>query len=105
MIVRHLPAIFLLQILSSCEKIHLSPGYDPEELPPSGQDPLKVSGSINLRNILDISETRQQISLETTIRFYWQDSRVTPVEEYLHGKDSIGQYLNLHLMQFSHNEA
>ena len=96
MIVRHLPAILLLQNLSSCEKILLSPGYDPEELPPSGQVPLQVSGSINLRNILDISETRQQISLETTLRFYWKDSRVTPVEEYLHGEDSIGRYLNLH---------
>ena len=82
--------------LSTSDKIILSSNYSLEQLPPAGENPLLVSASINLRNILDISETKQQISLETTLRFYWKDSRVTPKSEHIHGEDSIGRYVNLH---------
>ena len=38
--------------------------------------PLIVHISISLRNILDIDELRQIITLETTMRLYWQDPRL-----------------------------
>ena len=34
----------------------------------TGGGPLSVAASVNLRNILDISETKQEISIETTFR-------------------------------------
>ena len=96
MILKYVFFVFCFSSYSSSKKILLSPDYSPEELPPVKEGPLLVSASINLRNILDISETKQQISLETTLRFYWQDTRVTPKSEHLHGEDSLGQYVNLH---------
>ena len=35
-------------------------------------------------------------SLEVTLRYYWRDTRIKPVQEYLNGKDLLGSYVNLH---------
>jgi len=43
---------------------------------PKDGNPLLVSISISLRNILEIDELRQLITLETTMRLYWQDFRL-----------------------------
>ena len=38
-------------------------------------------------------------SLEVTLRYYWHDTRITPVDKYLKNEDSFGTYLNLHPME------
>ena len=37
-----------------------------------GGGPVVIQASINLRNILDVAEKEQIISLETTLRLYWR---------------------------------
>ena len=76
------------------QKITLSPDYNLHELPPS-DGPLLVEASINLSNILGVLEKEQLISLETSLRLYWKDTRVKPVEKYLEGNDSLGPYITL----------
>ena len=83
-------------VLGEAPKFTLTSNYNMEEIPPSGEDPLLISASINLRNILQVSETNQQISLETTLRFYWRDTRITPTQSHMDGHDSLGAYVNLH---------
>ena len=39
-----------------------------------GGGPVVIRASINLRNILDVAEKEQIISLETTLRLYWRVS-------------------------------
>lgn len=39
-------------------------------------DPLNVTFSINLRNVLDVNEVQQLLSLETTLRMFWKDIRL-----------------------------
>ena len=57
--------------------------------------PLLVEASINFSNILEVLETQQLISLETSLRLYWQDRRVKPVERFVEWNDSCGQYVSL----------
>jgi len=86
-------------ILGCCseEKFTKTADYQSDQIPPGENgDPLLVSSSINVRNILDISETKQQVSLETTLRFYWKDFRLVPHLKYLQANDSFGRYVNLH---------
>ena len=59
------------------KKFTTDPNYDKNKLPPS-DGPLQVKGQMNLRNILDVSESKQLISLETTLTFKWKDTRITP---------------------------
>ena len=76
--------------------------------------------SINLRNILEVWEKEQLVSLETTLRLYWkvtrpeinlamkklmihlstydtfvQDTRLRPDSKYLESADSFGEYVAL----------
>ena len=62
---------------SDFKKYTTDPNYDKNKLPPS-DGPLQVRGQMNLRNILDVSESKQLISLETTLTFVWKDTRITP---------------------------
>jgi len=74
----------------------VSKDYNPQLRPPTEDGtPLQINASINLRNILDVAEKEQIISLETTLRLYWKDSRVVPKPEYIDGEDSVGHYLTL----------
>lgn len=41
--------------------------------------PLDVNFTVNLRNILEVNEKAQLISLETTLRMFWIDPRVKAV--------------------------
>ena len=36
----------------------------------------QVNVSLNLRNILEVDEKAQFVSLETTLRMYWRDERI-----------------------------
>ena len=84
--------------LSLSEKFSLPADYSVEVLPPTEAEdsPLELLASVNLRNILDVMETKQQISLEITLRYYWRDPRIVPVVEHLNEEDSYGGYVNLH---------
>jgi len=52
----------------------LSENYRKQDLPPSNGTQVQLSSSINLRNILNVDEKKQEISVEITIRLYWTDS-------------------------------
>ena len=70
--------LYLVLALSVCacmaeEKVIFSPDYSLHERPPTKEgEPLVIKSSINLRNILDVKEKEQIISLETTLRLYWK---------------------------------
>ena len=70
-----LPLISLV-IINSIQAEHrvtFSEGYSLHERPPRPQgEPVVIEASINLRNILDVAEKEQIISLETTLRLYWK---------------------------------
>ena len=89
--------IFAFIVAQPNKKFTLEPGYDFHELPPSHGhgSPLLVEASINFSNILEVLETQQLISLETSLRLYWRDSRVKPVQQFLEWNDSCGQYVSL----------
>jgi len=57
--------------------VNFIPDYNKNEMPPSHDGkPLLVNVSLNLRNILEVNEKAQYISLETSLRMYWKDERI-----------------------------
>ena len=44
--------------------------------PISSTSVLRVNFSINLRNVLEVNEVAETVSVETTVRMFWYDSRV-----------------------------
>ena len=90
-----LTLIFVSIFAQSNKKFTLEPGYDFHEIPPNHGKPLLVEASINFSNILEVLETQQLISIETSLRLYWKDSRVKPVQSFLESNDSSGQYVSL----------
>jgi len=86
----------LLCYVTGEHKVILSEGYSANERPPTKEgQPVLIESSINLRNILDVAEKEQIISLETTLRLYWKDERIKPKQKFLDSKDSLGTYLTL----------
>ena len=86
---------FLFIVLTLCSsegnvhpKVELSPAYSIHEAP-TQQDgvPLDVNFTINLRNVIEVNEKAQIISLETSIRMFWKDFRV--YEHMEEGKEYI----------------
>ena len=67
-------ALVLLPCLARGDhKVIFPPGYSLHERPPTTDGkPVVIEASINLRNILDVAEKEQIISLETTLRLYWK---------------------------------
>ena len=55
-------------------KIEKSDDYDLYQKP--AVNPLLVNASLNLKNIIGISERQQTISLEITLIMFWRDDRV-----------------------------
>ena len=45
-------------------------------LAPQSEYPISVNFSINLRNVLEVNEVAETVSLETTLRMYWKDERI-----------------------------
>ena len=78
------------------KKFILEARYDIHELPPTKEKPLLVEASINFSNILEVLETQQLISLETSLRLYWRDSRVRPNQTFMESSDGCGPYVSLH---------
>jgi hypothetical protein len=68
-------------------KVHLSPNYSIHEAPIYTKGvPIDVNFTINLRNVLEVNEVAQLISMETSIRMFWKDRRV---RAELDGKDYL----------------
>jgi len=63
---------------------------------PGPGKPLIVYISISLRNILDIDELRQIITLETTMRLYWQDLRLNVTHLLSQNNSNADEYILLH---------
>ena len=67
-------------------------------LPPQQEYPIRVNFSINLRNVLEVNEVAETVSLETTLRMYWRDERLSlnfeslPESFFTHNK----QFISLH---------
>ena len=58
-------------------KIHFQPNYSIHEAPIYKKNvPIDVNFTINLRNILEVNEVSQLISVETSVRMMWKDYRV-----------------------------
>ena len=70
-------ALFILvSFAKTRHKVIFSEDYSLHERPPTEDGkPLVIEASINLRNILDVAEKEQIISLETTLRLYWKVRR------------------------------
>ena len=70
--------IYLVLLLSGTKgdtKVKFTKDYSIHERPPTKDGkPVLIEASINLRNILDVAEKEQIISLETTLRLYWKVS-------------------------------
>jgi len=82
--------------VSANSQLHIDENYNLHERPLSDDGgPLLLNASINLRNILDVDEKAQLVSLETTLRFYWIDKRIKPKEKYLESWDKFGNYTTL----------
>jgi len=78
------------------KRILLDPEYSLHQRPPTQEgEPLLIQASINLRNILEVWEKEQLVSLETTLRLYWKDTRLRPDSKYLESADSFGEYVAL----------
>ena len=57
--------------------VQIDPEYNIHEAPIRNDGiPIDVNVTINLRNILEVNEVAQLISLETSIRLFWKDWRV-----------------------------
>ena len=67
-----------LQHSDSCLKlVEFHPDYNIHEYPVTNNGtPLSVEFQVNLRNVLEVNEVSQIVTLETTIRMFWTDGRV-----------------------------
>ena len=77
------PVFSLLLLLNSCggdHKVEVSPDYDKHQMP-WGARPIKINASLNLRNIIEISEPKQAISIKLTLRLFWKDDRVKLIKD------------------------
>ena len=76
--------------------IRLAPDYNIHEHPaPKNGTPLHVDFQINLRNLLEVNEVSQILTLETTIRMFWLDERVSIKPEFLKNHTNETEYITL----------
>ena len=76
--------------------IQFAPDYNIHEHPaPKNGTPLHVDFQINLRNLLEVNEVSQILTLETTIRMFWLDERVSIKSEFLKSHDIDTEYITL----------
>ena len=74
--------------------IQFTPDYNIHEYPASKNGtPLDVDFQINLRNLLEVNEVTQICTLETTIRMFWLDQRVSIRPEILEQNNT--EYITL----------
>ena len=58
------------------EILRLTENYN-YHLPPPRLGAVRVNFSINLRNVLEVNEVSETVSLETTLRMFWRDERLS----------------------------
>merc|ERR1712241_1222592 len=93
--------VLLLTVVASQQvmaehRVSFPQDYNSQLRPPTEDGkPVLIEASINLRNILGVGEKDQIISLETTLRLYWKDTRVKPKPQFLDSNDSVGEYFTL----------
>ena len=89
LIVTFLHLIMMCAVESNVHpKIKLLSNYSIHEAPIRKDGvPIDVNFTINLRNILEVNEVSQLISIETSIRMFWKDYRVQP--ELENGKEIV----------------
>ena len=89
--------VFIWSFSAAEHKIIFSEGYSVNERPPTREGkPLLIESSINLRNILDVSEKEQIISLETTLRLYWKVGTFGLSASGIYCSTSGLEYLNVY---------
>ena len=72
-IMRYLSLLFVIVSSKADSKVEFTEDYSVHERPPTKEgEPVLIEASINLRNILDVAEKEQIVSLETTLRLYWK---------------------------------
>ena len=78
-------------------QFEIPPGYLKHIPPPKleSQDKLQIWASLNLRNIINLSQSNQMISIEASLNLFWYDNRIKVNIDLLHGKDDHGTYLTL----------
>ena len=78
-------------------QFEIPPGYLKHIPPPKleSQDKLQIWASLNLRNIINLSQSNQMISIEASLNLFWYDNRINVTADLLHGKDDHGTYLTL----------
>lgn len=80
------------------EDLDMAEHYDVHELPPPlvRNKPLHINATINVRNILEVNERAQLVTMETTLRFFWYDTRIKPKSaDKLDGSDDYGNYTSM----------
>ena len=69
-----------------------------KDLPPTENGkPLIIGVDVNVRNILDVDEIKQLISLETSLKFYWPDPRISVDQRKIQDK----KYVTLNSEEYS----
>ena len=70
--------IILVVCVFGDHRLDIPEDYQPHMRPLDKNEemPLQVVAALNLRNIVDISETSQQITLETSLKLYWTDKNI-----------------------------
>lgn len=84
----------LLQVGGSPHQFTRTADYDKDKAP-GGLNKTYVQASFNLRNILELSESNQRVSLEVSLSLFWYDARITMNKDLKHGVDQRGEYLTL----------
>lgn len=85
--IRFLGTLFLISLpeivvsdITALRDVKFTQDYNKNEMPPSHDGkPLMVNVSLNLRNIFEVNEKAQYITLETSLRMYWKDERIQGV--------------------------
>ena len=67
--------------------------------PPKLGEKFQIWASVNLRNIIGLSQSDQMISIEVSINLFWYDTRIIVNKDLLHGVDAHGSYLTITSME------
>ncbi|XP_040570016.1 glycine receptor subunit alpha-2 isoform X2 [Lepeophtheirus salmonis] len=59
------------------DSLRFTQNFSANDPPKLHHSPLIVEFQVNLRNVLEINELEQTISLETSIRMFWKDHRIS----------------------------
>ena len=70
--------IYLICRVSADHPLDIPENYHPHmrPLPMDEEKPLDLVVVLNLRNIVDISETKQKITLEASLKLFWTDKNI-----------------------------